>query len=89
MRPTKEQMIVTVALALYDYNVSPVKRAEAIYMYFVGDCMEPEDLVNHFANKEVITQLPMPTVKAHIMLAMQKYGDEARARVEANLEEYR
>ena len=77
---------VAVALSLYAYNVSPTERAQAIYDYFHGECMDFEDLVHLFITRPayVATELPLPSAEAYVAFALQKYGDEARHRVESN-----
>jgi len=88
LHPSKEQMIAVVALGIYQYNRSPMQMAVAIDKYFEGGCMDLVDLCNHFVRKEQVTNLPMPTVLAHLEMALDMYGHEAANRIEANLEKH-
>lgn len=76
-----------VALSLYGFNVSPVDRAQAIYDYFEGACADLAELVEilHLRGQFAATELAMPSAQVYVRQALNRYGEEARNRVRANL----
>lgn len=78
---------VAMALSLYGYNVSPGERAWKIHKHFAGDCAEPEDLLAIMETPRLAfaaTELAAPSAAVYIEQALDRYGQEARERCEAN-----
>ncbi len=76
---------VAIALSLYNYNVSPQQRAQAIYNHFKGHCAEMVDLERILVKPGYApTELAFPSAKVYVQHALGMYGVEARQRVEAN-----
>jgi hypothetical protein len=75
-------MIESVAMALYVYNVSPGERAEKLYHHFKGACAEPDELLRWVDHHAWATQMPWPTAKVYLAHALERYGEEARRKVE-------
>ncbi len=75
-----------IALSLYAYNVSSAERAQKIYDHFQGDCMEIEELTDILIHRGayLATELPFPSAQVYVNHALERYGEEARQRVEAN-----
>lgn len=79
---------VAVAMSLYSYNVSPYERVMAVHRHFKGKCMEPEDLfeiLHGYRLAFAATELPAQSAEVYVQHALARYGEEARARVAANL----
>lgn len=73
-----------IALALYGYNVSEVERAEKIYKHFDGYCLGMGDLVLYMTHAP--TALPFPSAEVYVQHALEKYGEEAKRRVQMERE---
>ena len=87
MTENYEPIEVAVALSLYGYNVSPGRRAEKLYSHFEGACAEPDELLSYMETPRLAfaaTEMAQPTAEVYIMHALERYGQEARERVEAN-----
>lgn len=80
-----DPLVTAVALSLYAYNVSPVKRAEHIYRHFDGACAEPDELVRAVMSIAPATELAMPSAAVYVQHALDTYQREAAERVAANL----
>ena len=77
-------MIEQIAMSLYQYNVSAVVRADKLYEHFDGDCAEMIDLIQSVDSKHWATVMPYPTAKVYLAQAIERYGAEAKERVEIN-----
>ncbi len=82
--PEYSPIEVAIALSLYHYNVSPLRRAERIYEHFDGACMELQELCDVFVNSPgaLATELPYPTAEVYVQHALETYGREAVQRVD-------
>lgn len=85
-------LVVFVALSLYGYNVSPLKRAQDLVDHFEKrglPCSELEVLLEIFLdphhNQFLGTTLAAPTAEIYVEQAMERYGKEAEERVQANM----
>jgi len=76
---------IAVALSLYQYNISPNACAQAIYDYYDGHCMELVDLIIAVKHGHAATELPAPSAKQYVRMAIAQYGEEAKSRNEINL----
>ncbi len=73
---------VSIALALYGYNVSAIERARKIYEHFDGNCAELDELVRYMVNYgSAPTAMAFPSVEVYVQHALEKYGEEAKNRV--------
>ena len=81
---TEAALIGATAMALYAYNVSPGERAEKLYHHFKGACAEPAELLRWVDHHSWATEMPWPTAKVYLAHALERYGNEARRRVEMN-----
>ncbi len=79
---------VAIALSLYFYNVSPLERAQRLYDHFDGACDELHSLTWTCGMAWVVTDLPYPTAKVYVQHALERYGKEARERVQINRQGY-
>jgi hypothetical protein len=80
---TYEPIVVAIALALYGFNVSPVQRAKRLYDHFEGECAELPDLVDYMIKYgSAPTGMAFPTAEVYVQHALERYGEEARHRVE-------
>jgi hypothetical protein len=78
---------VATALALYGYNVGAVERAEKIYKYFDSNCADMDDLVRCMMNYgSAAIALPFPSAEIYVQHALEKYGEEAKRRVQMERE---
>ncbi len=77
---------VAVALALYGYNVSPLKRALKIHEHFEGHCADLDDLVRTLTDftAYAATELAPPTASLYVQHALERYGKEAINRCSVN-----
>jgi len=84
--PTYDPMTTAVALSLYAYNISPVERAEKLFDHFKGNCLPVVDIVRILGTHSAYapTELPYSTAVVYVAHAMEKYGEEAAKRCEAN-----
>ena len=75
---------VGIALSLYAFNVSPLARASKIMGHFEGRCPEIEGMINLFETRgdHAVTELPFSCAEVYVQHALDRYGGEARARVE-------
>ena len=76
-------IVYSVAMSLYIFNVSPTVRAQKLYNHFEGACAEPEELLDWVDRAYWATRMPMLTARAYLLHALERYGDEAQRRVEA------
>ena len=79
---------VAIALSLYFYNVSPLDRARRLHEHFNGCCAELDELTWMCGMAWVVTDLPYPTAKVYVQHALERYGEEARERVQINRQGY-
>lgn len=77
-----------IAVSLYGYNVSPTTRAIKLHKHFDGLCADMETLVDILSTRLAFwaTELAMPTAQVYVEHALEKYGEEARVRVAAELQ---
>ena len=57
---------VAIALSLYGYNVPGRRRAQKLFDYFKGHCMDLEELVDVLSSSRLTfaaTELPFPTAE--------------------------
>lgn len=80
--PVYEPIEVAIALALYEHNVSPLVRVEAIYKHFRGECAELPELLEYLTYGHAVTALPFPSAEVYVQHALRRYGAEARRRVQ-------
>ncbi len=86
-KPLYTPIEVGVALSLYAYNVNAHDRATELYRHFGGNCAEMSELIDILLNRGTYTctELAMPTALVYVQHALDKYGEEARLRVDSNL----
>jgi len=79
---TYSPIVIATALALYNFNQSPVERAEKLYKHFDGECMGLDEMIDIFMHLggSTITELPYPTAKVYLGHALERYGEEAEGR---------
>ncbi len=82
------ELAICIAMSLYQYNVSPFERAEKLYAEFNGVCAEIDDLISMVDNKNWATEMAAPTALKYLEHGLEKYGKEARERVEINLSDF-
>lgn len=87
--PMKAALTVAMAMSLYQYNTPAVRRAQALYDHFDGDCAELADLVYLVDDKHWATAMAAPTAAVYVAHAVARYGQEASVRVDVNLGAYR
>lgn len=74
---------VAIALSLYGYNVSAYDRAKEIYDHFDGYCADMDELVRYMMNYgSAPTAMSFPSEEVYVNQALEKYGKEAKKRVE-------
>jgi len=83
-----EPIVVAIALSLYGYNVPAGLRASELFDHFNGDCMDIDELAEMLRHHRayLATELPFPTAEVYIQHALEKYGEEAKQKVERERE---
>lgn len=81
-------MINATAMSLYQYNVQPGLRAQKLYDHFNGDCAEPDELLRLIDSTNWSTEMAYPTAKVYLEHALERYGEEAKQRIEVNEQHY-
>ena len=81
----RTRLTACVAMSLYQFNVNPMARAEKLYKEFDGQCAEMDEMLLLVDYKHWATQMAMPTAKMYLEHALERYGFEARQRVDVNL----
>ena len=77
-------VVSAIAMSLYMYNVNSFERADALYGHFKGNCAEMFELIQLVDSKYWATEMAFPTATIYLRHAIERYGDEAWNRVEAN-----
>lgn len=80
-----EALVASVAMSLYQHNVSPGVRAERLWEHFKGACAEPHELLQLVDCRFWPTEMAAPTARVYTEHALLEYAEEARSRVEINL----
>ncbi len=75
---------VAVAMNLYRFNVSASDRAKKLYIHFGGQCYDREELTRLVDDVYWVGSMPPPTAAVYLFHALERYGDEARARTKGN-----
>lgn len=79
-----DPLVSAMAMSLYQFNIGRFSRADALYQHFNGDCAEMSELLELVDSKNWATNMAAPTAAVYLRHAIERYGDEAWARVEAN-----
>lgn len=81
---------VAVALSLYACNVRPLERAQRLHEAFDGECDDIHGLFSTLVNQGefAATELAPPTAYVYVQHALERYGEEARRRVESEMRSF-
>lgn len=81
-------LTAAVAMSLYQYNVAPHEKAGKLTEHFNRSCADFDDLVYLVESRNWATEMAMPTAEVFLQHALDRYGQEAKHRVEINLKAY-